>query len=134
MLTFTDDGFMRTPYHVGSVEGLPERVSDTERVESLARIVRTRLVGYRRMFGDAVHYHFDEVPNVNPAGLTAWFVAAGTGLTMTLTGVGAAFAPVVTVLLSAAIYGAMLRVARPTWYATGPAAAAARAAGRAPTP
>lgn len=49
-----DDGFMRTPYHVGSVEWLPERVSDTERVESLARIVRTRLVGYRRMFGDEV--------------------------------------------------------------------------------
>lgn len=81
--------------------------------------------GYRRMFGDAVHYHFDEVPAVNPAGLTAWFVAAGTGLTMTLTGVGAAVAPVVTVLLSAAIYAGMLRIARPTWYATGPVGASA---------
>ena len=44
---------------------------------------------------------------------------------MTLTGVGAAFAPVVTVLLSAAIYAGMLRIARPTWFATGPVAAAA---------
>ncbi len=47
-----DDGFHRTPYHVGSVEWLPERVTDEERVADLARVVRTRLVGYRRMFGD----------------------------------------------------------------------------------
>lgn len=78
---------------------------------------------YRRLFGDAVHYHFDEVPAVNPAGLTAWFVAAGTGLAMTLTGVGAPVAPVVTVLLSAAVYAGMQRVARPGWYVSGPAAA-----------
>lgn len=74
--------------------------------------------GYRRMFGDRVHYHFDEVPNFNPAGLTAWFVAAATGLTMTLTGIGAAYAPVVTVALSVAIYAGMQRIAKPHWYAT----------------
>jgi purine-cytosine permease-like protein len=78
---------------------------------------------YRRMFGDRIHYHFHEVPSFNPAGLTAWFVAAGTGLAMNLTGVGAAYAPVATVLLSAAIYAGMQRIAKPSWYTTLPAAA-----------
>lgn len=80
---------------------------------------------YRRMFGDNVHYHFNEVPNFNPAGLTAWFVAAGTGLLMTLTGIGAAYAPLATVLLSVVIYAAMQRVAKPGWYATVPVPAEA---------
>ncbi len=77
---------------------------------------------YRRMFGDRVYYHFHDVPRFNPAGLTAWFVAAGTGLAMTLTGIGAAYAPVVTVLLSVAIYAGMQRIARPSWYAIAPEA------------
>lgn len=71
---------------------------------------------YERMFGDRVYYHFHEVPRFNPAGLTAWFVGAGAGLAMTLTGVAAGYAPVVTVLLSSAIYAGMLRVARRAWF------------------
>ncbi len=76
---------------------------------------------YEEMFGDRVYYHSDEVPNFNPAGLAAWFVAAGTGLTMTLTGVGAAYSPVVTIVLSAVIYGGLLRVAKRSWFTTHPA-------------
>lgn len=72
---------------------------------------------YERMFGDRVHYHSAEVPNFNPAGLTAWFVAAGTGLAMTLTEAAASYAPVVTVSLSVAIYAAFLRRARRSWFA-----------------
>ncbi len=71
---------------------------------------------YERMFGDRVYYHFDEVPNFNPAGLTAWLVAAGTGLVMTLTETGAAYAPFVTVFLSVAIYAGFLRVAKRAWF------------------
>lgn len=74
---------------------------------------------YRRMFGDQVHYHFDQVPAFNPAGLIAWFGAAITGLAMTISGVGAAWAPVATVLISAGLYAALQRAARPSWYATG---------------
>lgn len=73
---------------------------------------------YEQMFGAKVYYHSDDVPNFNPAGLTAWFVAAGTGLAMTLSGFGAAYSPVVTVVLSAAIYGGLLRVARRSWFTT----------------
>ena len=72
---------------------------------------------YERMFGERVYYHFDEVPRFNPAGLTAWLAAAGVGLTMTLTGAGAAYAPVVTVVLSSLIYAGLLRVAKRSWFA-----------------
>ena len=72
---------------------------------------------YERMFGERVYYHFHEVPRFNPAGLTAWLAAAGTGLAMTLTGTGAAYAPVVTVVLSSLIYAGLLRVAQRSWYA-----------------
>lgn len=37
---------------------------------------------------------------------------------MTLTGIAAAYAPLVTVALSVAIYAGMQRIARPAWYAT----------------
>ena len=56
------------------------------------------------------------MPNFNPAGLTAWLVAASSGLTMTLSGFGAAYSPVVTVLLSAGIYAGFLRSARRSWF------------------
>jgi purine-cytosine permease-like protein len=72
---------------------------------------------YAQLFGDRVYYHFHEVPNFNPAGLTAWFVAAGAGLGLTVTGIGSAYAPLVTVALSAAIYATLLKVARPGWFA-----------------
>jgi purine-cytosine permease-like protein len=72
---------------------------------------------YERMFGDRVYYRFHEVPRFNPAGLTAWLVAAGVGLAMTLTGTGVAYAPVATVVLSSVIYAGLLRVAKPTWFA-----------------
>lgn len=75
---------------------------------------------YERMFGDRVYYHSVEVPNFNPAGLTAWFVAAGTGLVMTLTETAASYAPVVTVLLSVAIYAAFLRGAKRSWFTVEP--------------
>lgn len=77
---------------------------------------------YEEMFGGKVYYHFDDVPNFNPAGLTAWLVAAGVGLAMTLSGIGAAYSPVVTLLLSALIYAGLLRVAKRSWYTTGAAA------------
>lgn len=38
------------PYHVGSVEWLPEGVAAGPRTEELSRVVRRRLVGYQRMF------------------------------------------------------------------------------------
>lgn len=71
---------------------------------------------YERMFGDRVYYRSNEVPNFNPAGLTAWFIAAGTGLVMTLTETAASYAPVVTVLLSAVIYVAFLQAPRRSWF------------------
>jgi hypothetical protein len=76
---------------------------------------------YERMFGDRVYYHFHEVPRFNPAGLIAWFASAGTGLVMILADLGAAYAPVVTVLMSAAIYAGLLRVARRGWFTVVPA-------------
>lgn len=69
---------------------------------------------YGRMFGDTVHYRDEEVPNFNPAGLVAWFVAALTGLVLTL--VGFAYAPFVTVALSVAIYATFLRFPRREWF------------------
>lgn len=69
---------------------------------------------YRRMFGDAIHYRVTEVPNFNPAGLTAWIVAALTGLALTLAGFG--YAPLVTVALSVLIYAVFLRFARREWF------------------
>lgn len=75
---------------------------------------------YRQMFGERIYYHFHEVPSFNPAGLVAWFAAAGAGLAMTLSGVASGYAPLVTVALSVAIYAAMLRVAKPGWYALAP--------------
>jgi purine-cytosine permease-like protein len=79
---------------------------------------------YERLFGDKVHYHAAEVPNFNPAGLTAWFVAAGAGLAMTVTDTAATYSPVVTVLLSVAIYAAFLSVAKREWFTVDPAPAA----------
>ena len=73
--------------------------------------------GYEKMFGDRVYYHSHEVPNFDPAGLTAWLVAAGTGLLMTLTGTGTAYAPVVTVVLCVVIYAGLLHAAKPSWFA-----------------
>ena len=80
--------------------------------------------GYEKMFGDRVYYHSHEVPNFNPAGLTAWLVAAGAGLLMTLTSTGTAYAPVVTAVLSVVIYAGLLRVAKPSWFAVTDADAA----------
>lgn len=73
--------------------------------------------GYQRLFGDQVLYHFDQVPRFNPAGLTAWFVAAGAGLAMTLSGFGAGWAPVVTLVLSIGIYAAFLASPQRSWFA-----------------
>lgn len=84
---------------------------------------------YRQMFGDRVYYHFHEAPNFNPAGLAAWFVAAGAGLVMTLSGVASGYAPVATVVLSVAIYAGLLRVAKPGWYAVAAEAPAGDAVG-----
>lgn len=74
--------------------------------------------GYERLFGDRVLYHSSEVPRFNPAGLTAWLVGAGVGLLMTLTGVGAAWAPVATVVLAAGIYTALMRQPRESWFSS----------------
>ncbi len=73
---------------------------------------------YRDMFGERVYYQYQDVPNFNPAGLTAWFAGAGTGLLMTVSGLGAGWAPVATVVVSVIVYAVLLRVARPGWYAT----------------
>jgi hypothetical protein len=72
---------------------------------------------YGHLFGDRLYYHFHEVPRFNPAGLSAWFVAAGVGLAMTLSGAGAAYAPLVTLALSVVGYAGLLSVAKPTWFA-----------------
>ena len=72
---------------------------------------------YGQLFGDRMLYHFHEVPKYNPAGLTAWFVAAGVGLAMTLSGLGAGYAPVVTLVLSVAIYAGFLSAAKRSWFA-----------------
>lgn len=73
---------------------------------------------YKKLFGETVYYHIAEVPNFNPAGLTAWFVAAGTGLVLTVTDVLGAYAPLITFGLSVAIYSAFLRNPKPNWYHT----------------
>lgn len=49
-------------YHVGSVEWLPERIVDGDRVTQLARVVRSRLLGYRRMFGEQAQTGEGRVP------------------------------------------------------------------------
>ncbi|MBP6523811.1 MAG: cytosine permease [Dermatophilaceae bacterium] len=72
---------------------------------------------YERLFGEQVYYHSDQVPAFNPAGMAAWLVASVTGLTLTLSGNGA-YAPLITILLSAGIYGIMLRSARVAWFVT----------------
>lgn len=71
---------------------------------------------YRRLFGDRVVYRAEDVPGLNPAGLAAWIAGAGLGLLMVLTGVGATWAPVVTVVVSAGLYAALLRFARRSWF------------------
>lgn len=73
---------------------------------------------YDRMFGGRTYYHDHEVPAINPAGVTAWFAGAGSGLAMTLADVGTTWAPVVTVVLSTGVYAAALRFAKPSWFAT----------------
>lgn len=71
---------------------------------------------YGRLFGNEVHYRFAEIPRFNPAGLTAWFVAAGVGLAMTVTGVGAGYAPVVTLVLAIVIYAGFLSSIKRRWF------------------
>lgn len=71
---------------------------------------------YRELFGTRVYYHLTEVPNFNTAGLTAWFVAAGTGLVLTITGVLSAYAPIIVFALSVAIYAGFLRNAQASWF------------------
>ncbi|PKW00115.1 purine-cytosine permease-like protein [Amycolatopsis echigonensis] len=71
---------------------------------------------YKRLVGDEVDH--DRVPAVNPAGLGAWVVGAGLGLVMTLTGFGADWAPLATVVISAGLYAALLPRARSQWFTT----------------
>ncbi len=75
---------------------------------------------YTRLFGEAVVYRASEVPNFNPAGLAAWFAGAGTGLVMLLIDLGAAWAPVGTVVVSVVVYAGLLQVARREWFTTIP--------------
>ncbi|WP_354263624.1 cytosine permease [Arthrobacter sp. OAP107] len=71
---------------------------------------------YRSMFGDRVFYRSDEVPAINPAGLTAWLVGAGVGVALTLAGLDL-WAPVVTVVLTSVLYATLQAVSKPAWYA-----------------
>lgn len=73
---------------------------------------------YDELLGGTLPYHSNQVPNFNPCGLLAWFAGAGAGLVMTLSGVGAGYAPVATFIVSVAVYYGMLQVARREWFAT----------------
>lgn len=73
---------------------------------------------YDDLLGGELPYHSNQVPNFNPCGLLAWFAGAGAGLVMTLSGVGAGYAPVATFIVSVAVYYGMLQVARREWFAT----------------
>lgn len=73
---------------------------------------------YDELFKGEMPYHMNQVPNFNPAGLSAWFIAAAVGLFMTLSGFGVAYSPVVTFLVSITVYYSMLQIARREWFAT----------------
>ncbi|TDR31849.1 purine-cytosine permease family protein [Hydromonas duriensis] len=73
---------------------------------------------YDQLFDGALPYHSNQVPNFNPCGLAAWFIGSGMGLLMTLTGIGAAYAPVATFLFSVGVYYGMLQIAHREWFAT----------------
>ncbi len=80
---------------------------------ALTHIVSKR---YDELLGGEFPYHSNQVPNYNPSGLLAWFAGAGAGLFMTLSGFGAAYAPVATFIVSVAVYYGMLQVARREWF------------------
>ena len=73
---------------------------------------------YDDLFYGELPYHMNQVPNFNPAGLSAWFAGAAAGLFCTLSGVAAAYSPMITFVVSVAVYYLMLQQARREWFAT----------------
>lgn len=81
---------------------------------ALAHIFSDR---YQRLAGDTIEYRSSHVPAFNPLGLTAWFVAAATGIALHLWGgnLSELSAPV-TAVLAFCIYWVGLTIARPSWF------------------
>lgn len=71
----------------------------------------------RSIPADSLEFRPGRVPAVNPAGVTAWGVSSVVGIIMVAAGggVGAVWAPPVSFVLAAAIYGAALGFSRDGW-------------------
>lgn len=81
----------------------------------LTHIAWSRL---RKVPPDQVEFRPGRVPLVNPGGLTAWVGASGVGILLLALGgeFGSIWAPPITCVLAAAIYGISLRFARNSWF------------------
>lgn len=72
----------------------------------------------RSIPADSLEFRPGRVPAVNPAGVAAWGVSSAVGIVMVATGgpEGAVWAPPVSFVLAAAIYGVALGFSRDGWF------------------
>ncbi|KAB2674733.1 purine-cytosine permease family protein [Brucella tritici] len=81
---------------------------------AMAHILSDR---YDRLSGGTVEYRSEQVPALNPLGLTAWFGAAAIGILLHVSGGSYAdFSAPATAVVAFAIYAAGLRSARRSWF------------------
>ncbi|MBP8265025.1 MAG: allantoin permease [Zoogloea sp.] len=81
---------------------------------AMAHILSDR---YNRLSGGTIEYRSTHVPAFNPLGITAWFVAAATGIALHVFGGGyAELSAPVTALIAFAIYASGLMVAKREWF------------------
>lgn len=75
---------------------------------------------YERMFPGTIEWRQSALPDLNPAGLVAWFasVIVGTGLYL-FGGTLSSFSAPATAVFAAALYAMMFSVAKREWYSTG---------------
>lgn len=78
-------------------------------------------IGWMRVRGmkaESLEFRPGRVPAINPAGVTAWGVSAVVGIAMVAAGgtAGAVWAPPVSFVLAAVIYGLALRFSKPGWF------------------
>jgi len=72
---------------------------------------------YSALIGQAIEYRSTHVPAFNPLGISAWFIAAATGICVHIWGGGyAELSAPATAVIAFSIYAAGLTQARRSWF------------------
>jgi len=81
----------------------------------ITHIAWTRI---RKIAPDQLEFRPGRVPLINPGGMTAWVFSSLTGTALLAVGgdFGSVWAPPITCVIAAVIYGISLRFARPSWF------------------